>query len=200
MELEYPFHTAFLLLLLAIVGIRMYYSGYADAVSGVTQSTEGEGLFKYLRPLLGIPVGAGFLAYAIWPLWMQWSHFELASDARWGGLGVAIISIALLVWVQKHLSRNFTGTVQIRPGGNVVKTGPYAYVRHPMYWSFLCIGIGIMFLTANWFIGLGFLAIIFIVMIVRLPIEEKALQDAYGEEYLEYSKNVGKFFPRFNKR
>jgi protein-S-isoprenylcysteine O-methyltransferase Ste14 len=195
---EYPFHTAFLLVLLVIVGIRMYFSGYADAVSGVRQTTKGEGAFRLLRPLLGIPVLAGFLAYAVWPPLMAWSQFPLQPELRWSGLLIAIAGIALLVWVQKHLSRNFTGTVQIRPGGNVVQTGPYKYVRHPMYWSFLLLGGGFFLLTASWFIGGGFIFIILIVMIVRTPIEEQALLRAYGAEYADYLKRTGKFFPKLS--
>ena len=196
MEAEYPFHTALLLLLLCIVGIRMYFSGYADAASGVKQNTKGEGSFRVIRVLLGVPVAAGFLAYLIWPPVIQWSHLALSAEVRWSGIAIAVLGTALLIWVQKHLSRNFTGTVQIRPGGNVVQTGPYAYVRHPMYISFLLFGLGTMLLTANWFIGGGFLVIILIVMIVRTPIEERALLNAYGNEYAEYAKRTGKFFPK----
>ena len=200
MELEYPFHTALLILLLVIVAIRMYFSGYADAVSGVKQTTKGEGAFHILRPLLGIPILIGFFAYIIWPPLMQWSQITIQPILRWAGLAIAIGGVALLVWVQKHLSRNFTGTVQIRPGGAVIQTGPYKYVRHPMYWSFLLLGAGMLLLTANWFLGGGFIAIILIVMIVRTPIEEAKLHEAYGEEYANYSKRTGKFFPKLSSR
>ncbi len=199
MQAEYPFHTAFLLLLIVIVAIRMYNSGYADAASGVSQTMEGEGIFRILRPLLGAPMVAAFFAYAIWPPSMAWSQLALSSDTRWAGLIPFVLGIALLVWVHRHLSRNFTGTVQIRPGGAVVTTGPYAYVRHPMYWSFLLIAAGIFLLTANWFLGGGFLLIILLVMFVRMPIEEAQLIKAYGEEYVAYSKRTGKFFPKFFK-
>ena len=161
MEAEYPFHTALLLLLLVIVGIRMYFNGYADAASGVKQNTEGEGAFRILRVLLGFPVGAAFLAYVVWPPLLQWSRLELAPEARWSGLFLMVVGIFVLIWVHRHLSRNFTGTVQIRPGGNVIQTGPYFYVRHPMYWSFILLGAGILLLTANWLLGGGFLLIIF---------------------------------------
>jgi len=198
MEIEYPFHTAFLLLLLIIVGIRMYFSGYADAASGVRQNTKGEGAFRVLRVLLGLPMAVAFLAYAVWPPVMAWAQVALQPEVRWSGVPVAFLGIALLVWVQKHLSRNFTGTVQIRPGGNVVRTGPYFYVRHPMYLSFLLLGISFFLLTANWFLGAGFLLIICIVMFLRTPIEERALLEAYGQEYEEYAKRTGKFFPKIS--
>jgi protein-S-isoprenylcysteine O-methyltransferase Ste14 len=196
METEYAFHTTVFFLLVIVVALRMYNSGYADAKSGVTQTTKGEGIFTLVRITLGIPVGLAFLAYLAWPPLMQWASLDFAPEIRWIGLPLAILSVALLISVHKHLSQNFTGTVQIRPEGKVVQTGPYAYVRHPMYWSFILFGIGLTFLTSNWFLGGGFLLVILIVMIVRTPVEEKALRDAYGAEYDAYAKRVGKFVPK----
>ncbi|OGJ55576.1 hypothetical protein A3D88_00235 [Candidatus Peribacteria bacterium RIFCSPHIGHO2_02_FULL_52_16] len=196
MEAEYPFHTASLLLLMAVVAIRMYFSGYADAASGVKQNTKGEGSFRHLRVLLGLPLILAFLAYAIWPPLLTWSQLALVPEVRWSGFALSVLGIIMLIWVQKYLSRNFTGTVQIRPGGNVITTGPYLYVRHPMYLSFLLLGTGIFLLTANWLLGGGFLLMILIVMFVRTPIEERALLNAYGNKYAEYAKRTGKFLPK----
>ena len=196
MENEYPFHTAFLILLMIIVAIRLYFSGYADASSGVRQHTRGEGAFRILRPLFGVPVGVIFLAYIIWPPLLRQFTFGFSPETRWIGIMPFIAGIALLLWVHLHLSRNFSGTVQIRPGGKVIQTGPYAYVRHPMYWSFLLIDVGFALLTDNWLLAGGFLLIVGIVVMVRLPVEERALLEAYGKDYEEYSKRTGKFFPK----
>ncbi len=195
MEAEYPFHTAFLLLFLAVVAIRMYSAGYADGASGVRQTTQGEGAFRALRVIIGVPSFFGFLGYMVWPPIMAWSQLPLPPQARWSGVAAFALGLLLLAWVQKHLSRNFTGTVQIRPGGNVVTTGPYAYVRHPMYLSFLLLALGTFLLTANWFLGGGFLALLLMVLIVRLPVEERALKQAYGPAYVDYKARTGALFP-----
>ena len=196
METEYPFHTAFLLYMITLVGVRMYFAGYADSKSGVRQTTKGEGIFRYIRFFLGGPLVIAYIAYMVWPPSMAWSQLELSPMIRWAGLDLLILGMIMLIWVQKHLSRNFTGTVQIRPGGHVVNTGPYKYVRHPMYHSFILLGAGMFLLTANWLLGGAFLFIIMIVIIVRTPVEEKALLNAYGKEYEEYMKSTGKFFPK----
>ena len=196
MDTEYPFHTAFLLVFMAILGIRMYYHGYADATSGVKQTTKGEGAFRALRPIIGLPLLACYVAYILWPPWMAWAQFPLDPMFRWIGLGLSIVGVVFLAWIQKHLSRNFTGTVQIRPGGHVVTTGPYAYVRHPMYACFLLLAIGTLLLTANWVMGGSFLLLILLVIIVRTSIEEAALEKAYGEEYKKYKAKTGALFPR----
>jgi protein-S-isoprenylcysteine O-methyltransferase Ste14 len=199
MATEYPFHTALFFALLAVVAIRMYFSGYADAVSGERQTTKGEGSFRILRVVLGLPLLLGLIAYLAWPPLMEWSQMTLPRWVRWLGVPAAVVGISFLVWVQRHLGNNFSGTVQIRTGGSVVKSGPYAYVRHPMYWSFLFIGAAIWLLTANWFLGAGFLMVILIVMVVRAPVEEQALLKAYGDAYAEYRRTTGKFFPRLSK-
>ncbi|PIQ76408.1 hypothetical protein COU78_06140 [Candidatus Peregrinibacteria bacterium CG10_big_fil_rev_8_21_14_0_10_49_24] len=178
-------------------GIRLYFSGYADGASGVRQNTKGEGAFVIIRALFGLPLAIGFLAYMAWPPLMEWSHLPLSDALRWAGALLMTLSLPAILWVQKHLSRNFTGTVQIRPDGHVVKTGPYAFVRHPMYLVFLLLGTGILFLTANWFLGGGFLLVVLIVMIVRTPIEERELLNAYGEEYEKYMQHTARFLPSF---
>jgi protein-S-isoprenylcysteine O-methyltransferase Ste14 len=197
METEYPFHTAALLLLATIVAIRMYYHGYADAASGVRQTMQGEGIFKIIRILLGVPLAAGFVVYILWPPWMDWAHIELSNEVRWSGAIVGLLGVIMLGWLHKHLSRNFTGTVQIRPNGHVVTTGPYAYVRHPMYIAFMLFALSMLLLTANWLLGGGLFLIFLIVIVVRTPIEERALEDAYGDEYRAYKRKTGAFFPRF---
>lgn len=196
MQSEYPFHTAFLFLFMAVVGVRLYYHGFADAASGVRQHTKGEGAFRIIRYLLGGPLLAAFALYMIWPPLMQWAQFSLSSEVRWIGFALGIVSVCMLRWIHRHLSRNFTGTVQIRPGGHVVTTGPYKYVRHPMYIAFLTLGTGILLLTSNWFLGGGLLLIFLIVIVVRTPIEEHALEKQYGDAYRAYKKRTGAMFPR----
>lgn len=197
MEIEYPFHTAVLFTFMMVVAVRMYYRGFADAASGVRESTKDEGTFRWLRILLGGPVAIGWAAYMLWPAWMQWAQFPLAPEYRWIGAGFSVASLAMLVWLHRHLSRNFTGTVQIRPGGHVVTTGPYRYVRHPMYISLLLLGVALLLLTANWFLGGGFLVVILLVIVVRTSLEEKKLLEAYGEEYRAYKARTAAFIPKF---
>lgn len=196
MEAEYPFHTASLLLLLGIGCVRMYYRGFADAASGVRESSKNEGVFQWIRILIGGPIAVVAAVYILWPPWAAWAQFSLAPESRWLGVGLGFASLGLMIWLHRHLSRNFTGTVQIRPGGHVVKTGPYAVVRHPMYVAFLLLAIGLLLQTANWFIGGGFLLTTILVIVIRTPLEERKLLEAYGEEYRKYKEKTGGLFPR----
>ena len=85
--------------------------------------------------------------------------------------------------------------VQKERGHKVVSTGPYAYVRHPMYASVLLIGAGAPLLLGSWW---GFLAmpLFMLVLGVRATMEERMLT-AELEGYADYAKRVHyRFVPR----
>ncbi len=77
----------------------------------------------------------------------------------------------------------------------LMKDGPYRYVRHPFYSAFMVMGFGI----ALWFLSVpGLLAYAFMIPLwERLAgLEEKELIEHWGDEYLEFMKTRGRFFPR----
>ena len=81
-------------------------------------------------------------------------------------------------------------------GRSLVKDGPYALVRNPMYFGTLLIGIGaIAILFQFWTIFL-FLAVFLLIYIPQVRKEEALLAAMFKEEYQEYSKAVPGYFPR----
>ncbi len=77
----------------------------------------------------------------------------------------------------------------------MVISGPYRYVRHPFYLSFLLGLTGVGLAMANWFFLVGLVPFGFIV--ARTRIEEAKLVERFGVEYEDYMRRVGRFFPRF---
>jgi len=78
---------------------------------------------------------------------------------------------------------------------DVVISGPFKYIRHPIYTSMyiLSIGLGLIFFAWLWFI----------VMIIFIPFwylecrqEEKEMIKLYGQKYIDYQKKTGMFLPR----
>jgi protein-S-isoprenylcysteine O-methyltransferase Ste14 len=78
----------------------------------------------------------------------------------------------------------------------LVKEGPYAIIRHPIYLAFLLMQLSVLLLTANWLIGFCGLAIIVSVIAIRVPEEEKLLIEQFDDEYQEYIKRTGTLFPK----
>lgn len=105
------------------------------------------------------------------------------------GLGLRIIAF----WI---LRRYFTVTVTTSMKQTLIQKGPYKFVRHPAYSGSICIVVGIA-LALRTSIGLmGTMLLVLLVYSYRISIEEKALRERFGSEYLQYSKHTGRILPR----
>ncbi|MCK4287976.1 MAG: isoprenylcysteine carboxylmethyltransferase family protein [Bacteroidales bacterium] len=105
-------------------------------------------------------------------------------------LGILFLTCGILLLI--------TASLHLRKAINtkdIVISGPFKYIRHPIYTSIyiLSIGLGLIFFTWLWFI----------VMIIFIPFwylecreEEKEMIKLYGKKYIEYQKKTGMFFPR----
>lgn len=77
----------------------------------------------------------------------------------------------------------------------LVKTGPYALVRNPMYLGILLIGAGIVFILFQWWVA-GIFLLVFIVRYISLIFEEeKKLLAVFPEDYPAYKEQVPRIFP-----
>jgi len=78
--------------------------------------------------------------------------------------------------------------VQRERGQQVVSTGPYAYVRHPMYSGALCLFVGAPSLLGSW-IGLAMAALFVMLLAVRAVLEERTLAEEL-EGHRDYAQHV----------
>ncbi|MDP2921869.1 MAG: isoprenylcysteine carboxylmethyltransferase family protein [Candidatus Omnitrophota bacterium] len=81
-------------------------------------------------------------------------------------------------------------------GNALVKTGPYAIIRNPMYFGTFIIGTGVVVMLLElWFFFL-FAAVFFMIYIPQIKKEEKILLERFGREYKEYCRSTPKYLPR----
>jgi protein-S-isoprenylcysteine O-methyltransferase Ste14 len=106
-----------------------------------------------------------------------------------------VICLPLVYWLFSSLGKNVTHTVAIRKEHTLVKSGPYRWVRHPLYSVGLALFLGLSLLAANWFIALVII-ISFSLLTLRTGIEEARLIERFGDEYREYMRVTGRYFPR----
>ncbi len=186
--------TIILFVLLAATGL---YHRVRAARSGEKISRREEGLpIMILLRLFGFSVWMGLLLYMINPRWMAWSTLPLPPWLRWAGAALGVLALPLIYWMFSSLGTNVTDTVGLRREHRLVTHGPYRWVRHPMYSFSFLLFLAFTLLTANWFIGLmGLLAMT--LLVVRTPIEEAKLIEAFGDAYRDYMKGTGRFLPRW---
>lgn len=121
-------------------------------------------------------------------------------EARWPvfivGLAIVILGIALRQWAVLALGAFFTVQVQVHGGQTVVDTGPYRLVRHPSYAAILVSFTGIGVALENWLSLIVILVVPTIGLVVRIRVEERALLDALGEPYREFSRSRARLIPK----
>src|SRR6476659_4589007 len=127
------------------------------------------------------------LMVAFVPLCFGWSHVPLPLEI----LGAVLLCLG--IWLSFEVLRENSYAapvvkVQKERGHKVVTTGPYAYVRPPMYSSVILIGAGVPLLLGSWW-GLLAVPLFMLVLGVRATMEERMLK-AELEGYEDYSERV----------
>lgn len=169
------------------------------ARAGERVSRRHEGLIAIPLRLAGLAILGGLVVYLINPRWMAWSQIDLPASVRM--LGAFFVALAILgcVWVFRHLGLNITDTVATRRKHTLVTTGPYRWVRHPLYLGGAVGFFGHSLLTASWFIAAAALAALGL-LVLRTRIEEEKLIERFGDEYRRYADRTGQYLPRLWRR
>ncbi|HME33199.1 MAG TPA: isoprenylcysteine carboxylmethyltransferase family protein [Terriglobales bacterium] len=127
-----------------------------------------------------------------------WMRLRILPPDPWiENLGVAITAAGLLfaVWARAYLGRNWSGTVTIKVGHQLVRSGPYRWVRHPIYSGMILAMLGTA-ITRGQLRGLVAVVLLWIGFTMKLRIEERFMTTTFGPEYEEYSRTTGAILPR----
>src|SRR5512144_1913790 len=167
------------------VGISVYFRRKADRESGerISRSVDGAALMTVIR-VAGLILWLSPLVYLLNPAWMAWAKLGLPEWVRGLGVGIGILCTGLIYWLFRSIGRGITPTSATRKQHALVTSGPYRWVRHPLYTVGSSLFVSFAMIADNWFIALlGILT--FILMAIRTPKEEANLIEKFGEEYRE---------------
>jgi protein-S-isoprenylcysteine O-methyltransferase Ste14 len=184
------------LILFTAIGISAYFRRKADRDTGekISRSVDGSAMMTAIK-IGGLALWLSPLVYLINPHWMAWSKIGLPEWVRWLGVGIGILCVFGVYWLFSSIGSGITPTSATRKQHTLVTSGPYRWVRHPLYTVGSSLFISFGMIANNWFIAvLGILT--FIMMAVRTPREEANLIEKFGDEYREYMKRTGRFLPK----
>ena len=116
--------------------------------------------------------------------------FTFGAALTWAGIGFAI-------WARYHLGRFWSGTVALREGHQLIRSGPYAYIRHPIYTGILAAVLGTA-LAFDRYQGLVAFALVLTGFAWKASREEALLAGQFGAEFEEHRQHTGFFLPRFS--
>lgn len=139
----------------------------------------------------------GIVAYLIQPKWMMWSAIAFPAWIRWTGAALLVAGATLICLGLVGLGRNLAFAVAPKQDNELVTTGLYRWVRHPLYTAFLIEAAGISVLTANWFAAVT-AGSMWTLLVFRTRQEEEKLVERFGDDYRGYMERTGRFFPRLH--
>ncbi len=166
------------------------------AVLGTRQTKRRESLFSRLPHVAAMIVAYVLLLarpVALGPL----SHRFLPNSqaTAWAGVLLTACGMAVATWARVHLGANWGMNVKIRANHTLVRTGPYARVRHPIYSGLLLAISGTALAQGEWR-GLVALAVVLTALSIKAKREEAFLRGEFGSEFNEHARYAGLFLPR----
>jgi len=147
-----------------------------------------------------IPLLFGFLLiYKRGFAWRWLSHRVVPENSTVAVMGLLLVIGGLLfaVWARIALGANWSGTVTIKTGHNLIRRGPYRWIRHPIYTGLLLSLVGTALLQGEVRALLGFALALF-ALYRKAKREERFLSEEFGEGFAEHAKHTGMFLPRFS--
>ncbi len=136
------------------------------------------------------------ILYVGFPTSIKFAHLHLPLWLRVLAVLVALAGAALLAWADKTLGDNLSVTLQVKDDHTLVTTGPYRYIRHPVYAAGMLFFIGTSLAASNWIVALLLVGSFTLLYAQRIPQEEKMMVEHFGDQYRDYRKTTGRLIPR----
>jgi protein-S-isoprenylcysteine O-methyltransferase Ste14 len=182
-------------LLIAFAAHRGYYVHKHGKEENTLKKRE-EGLASKLAGILGLVGFIATIVYVIKPGWLSWAMLPLPSGWRWTGAGIALLGFGLLQWAQTTLGKSWSDTPRMIREQSLITSGPYQFIRHPIYTAFILILGSTLLISANWLIGLAWIGMTVLEITSRIGFEEALLLEYFGDQYRQYMKRTGRLLPR----
>jgi protein-S-isoprenylcysteine O-methyltransferase Ste14 len=171
------------------------------AAVGSKQTVRRESLLRRLGYVLPLIVGGVLIGdrRAPWPWWLAlrlWPHSALAPRI---GLALVVAGLAFAIWARVHLGRNWSGIVTVKEGHELIRSGPYGLVRHPIYTGIITAVLGTAVISATVRAAIGVL-IIAASFVMKSRVEERFMRETFGERYVRYREEVPALVPFIRPR
>ncbi|MFH1096853.1 MAG: isoprenylcysteine carboxylmethyltransferase family protein [Candidatus Desantisbacteria bacterium] len=124
-----------------------------------------------------------------------WVRMEINFIVSALGLILYISGIVLRRWAIHSLDKYWSLHVEIKEGHRLIKHGLYKYMRHPNYLAICFKALGFLLIPNSYWMLVYFVIVLVPVRLIRIFLEEKELIKEFGEEYLDYKRQVSGLFP-----
>lgn len=111
------------------------------------------------------------------------------------GIVLVVVGLGFSVWARNRLGRNWSAAVTVKEAHQLIRTGPYRYVRHPIYSGMIVAMAGAAMVNGQ-VRGVLSVPLLALGFYMKSRIEEGFMQNTFGAEYEAYRKSTGALVPR----
>jgi protein-S-isoprenylcysteine O-methyltransferase Ste14 len=176
----------------ATIVLWLIYSIYWEiAKFGASAAITSESSFsRGIHVLLGNVAALMVLA----PIHGMGRFLPLAPWIMTIGTAIAALGVGIAIFARIHLGRHWSGEITIKKDHELIRTGPYKSLRHPIYTGILTMYLGTTFVTGTWLALLG-LVLACIAYYRKIRLEEANLAVAFGASYDAYRQTSKALIP-----
>jgi protein-S-isoprenylcysteine O-methyltransferase Ste14 len=150
-----------------------------------------------------LQTAGGLAAIAPYFFWAPYVVIALQPGPRigvpealvWLGLALCVLGVAFSLWSIATLGRHYDLVLEVHQDHELVRRGPYALVRHPVYTGLALHFAGACIATGNVLLIAGTLLVSFPAFYLRARTEEALLRERFGAEYDDYARKVSMLVP-----
>jgi protein-S-isoprenylcysteine O-methyltransferase Ste14 len=123
------------------------------------------------------------------------SQFEKSAPALIASMVVAPLAAALSWWATRHLGKQWRYVAAVTEGHELVTTGPYRFIRHPIYTSIFGMLLATVFAWSWWPLGIAAVVFYIIGTEIRIRAEEALLSAHFGEQFSAWRAKTPAYIP-----
>jgi protein-S-isoprenylcysteine O-methyltransferase Ste14 len=112
----------------------------------------------------------------------------------WTGAVLCVAGLVFCIWARFTLGRNWSGVVTLKGGHELITSGPYALVRHPIYTGMLAMFVATVIVLGH-VAGIIAMPFVFVSLWIKLRFEEKLMLEKFPNEYAAYQQRVRRLIP-----
>ncbi len=180
---------------LAIITVQLYYLISETRMTARTARGMDNSADRGTRGVVWILIILAFEGAWLPVIFGFGKLLALGDWLTWAGVLIMISGVIFRRYVISFLGKFFTATVQIQKDHQLIKAGPYQYIRHPSYLGILILAVGNGIALANWISLLICVVLPTIGLIRRITVEEKELLEHFGQQFQDYRKSTWRIIP-----
>jgi protein-S-isoprenylcysteine O-methyltransferase Ste14 len=191
--LKHPWAAVFFVGFVVYTGIRARYARPTHGLERTHRQVDG-----LEKALLGLVIPSSLLLpllFLFTPL-LNFANYDLPKIVP--PIGAVVMLFAIWLFWRSHadLGLNWSATLEIRKDHQLVTSGVYRRIRHPMYTSIFLFSAAQAMLLPNWLAGFSALVPFTLLYLIRTPREEQMMSNIFGDEYRTYMQRTGRLLPR----